>query len=152
MNNYIYKLVLINDNICISDKMSSIHGLWTDYTNRSYPQYCHLQDHCSTQCSHNLNNCNLTCSHNLNNCNLNISNYLSDDSYYDMTRYWCSYDMSMNNNFWCHEWCKHGCCTDMNITDYFNTALSLFKNLTDYSKTICYKEVAKKVFKIVDCE
>lgn len=33
--------------------------------------------------------------------------------------------MSMNNNFWCHKWYKHGYCTDMNITEYFNTVLNL---------------------------
>ena len=138
--NYIYKLALNNDNICISDKMYSIHGLWPDYSNNSYPQYCHLENNCSYQCSHNINN-----------CNLNISKFISSDTYNDMTKYWCSYDMSMNNNFWCHEWCKHGCCTNLNITEYFNIALTLFKNITEYSKYYCYTEIKKGIFKLIKC-
>lgn len=140
---YLFKLVLNNDNICISDKSYSIHGLWPDYANGSYPQYCNLENHCSHTAP---------CSNNLNSCNLNITPFISSDLYYNMTQYWCSYDQSRNINFWCHEWCKHGCCTDMNITEYFNTAMSLFLKLLDNTKITCYREAANKMFNRVNCD
>ena len=137
MTDYIFKLVLNNENICISDRMDSIHGLWPDYVNGSYPQYCNFESNCQ---QHSM------CSHNLNSCNLNVSEFLEPSIIYNMTRYWCSYDQSLDNNFWCHEWCKHGCCTDLNITEYFNSALQLFYAAVD--KITCYTESNKKFNKI----
>lgn len=42
---YIYKLALINTRQCISNNSWSIHGLWPDYENGSYPQYCDYDRH-----------------------------------------------------------------------------------------------------------
>lgn len=56
-----------------------------------------------------------------------------------MNQYWCSVDLSMNNQFWCHEWCKHGCCVPkLSINEYFSKGITLFKSLSDYKKYICY--------------
>lgn len=133
---YIYKLALNDGNICISNNSWSIHGLWPDYSNGSYPQYCHFDDHCRDPCSHQISN-----------CQLNITKYIhSDDLLYDMNQYWCSYDLSMNNRFWCHEWCKHGCCIQQfTIEEYFQKGIALFKSLDKYYDYMCYNDDFKPI-------
>ena len=128
---FIYKLALIDTNQCISNNSWSIHGLWPDYKNGSYPQFCNLDS-----------NCNQLCSRYIKNCSLNVSNYIhSNDLLYDMNQYWCSEDLSMNNQFWCHEWCKHGCCIkNWSIPEYFDKGISLFKSLSNYSNYNCYND------------
>lgn len=46
----------------------------------------------------------------------------------DMNAYWptCTGSNS-NNDFWSHEWSKHGTCTGMSQNDYFAKAISLYK-------------------------
>lgn len=134
---YIYKLALIDDNQCISNNSWSIHGLWPDYSNGSYPQFCHFDNHCNEA----------ICTKSVQECHLNISNYITtSDLLYDMNQYWCSVDLSMNNNFWCHEWCKHGCCIkNLTISQYFEKGINLFKSLSSYSKFVCYDDNFNKI-------
>jgi len=83
---------------CSSEYM--IHGLWPQINSTSYPEYC-------TDVSYSDP----------------IGPLLTD-----MNTYWHECD----DTLWEHEWEKHGSCVQEqnNITedDFFNTALSLFKN------------------------
>ena len=43
------------------------------------------------------------------------------------------------------------CCTYMNIIEYFNISLSLFKNVSKYSKYYCYNEIKKCILSLTKC-
>lgn len=89
----------------------SIHGLWPQISNKSYPEYCS-----------------------------NISYYTPPNSIYlPMLKYWNNCDNT--TAFWIHEWDKHGTCyqqqTNTNETTYFETGLSIYFNNINYISKIC---------------
>ena len=67
-----------------------IHGLWPQYSEDSYPTYCK------------------TVSFDLNKLNSILSK---------LEKYWYSED-EKNEDFWCHEWKKHGSCMFTNINEF----------------------------------
>ena len=78
----------------------SIHGLWPQYTNGSYPQYCK----------------NVSFDEN------KITSLLPQ-----LNKLWPS-NMGPNKDFWKHEWEKHGSCvfTPMTEFEYFKKTLDLY--------------------------
>jgi ribonuclease I len=85
----------------------TIHGLWPDYNNTSYPQFC-------------------------TNTPFNITRL--EPIITNMTQYWYSY-MTSNLIFWTHEWDKHGTCSCLcnkiicqpyDELTYFTTVLDLY--------------------------
>lgn len=77
----------------------TIHGLWSEYGNDSYPAYCnHTQ----------------------------LDLHQIEDLIPQMDKYWLSYE-SNNSDFWSHEYRKHATC-DPNTTthQYFQKALNAF--------------------------
>lgn len=86
--------------VCNNSDEWTIHGLWQEYNSSSWPQYCN-----SSTFSYNQ-----------------IAQYqptLSDR--------WTGCTNSLNNNiqFWSHEWYRHGSCTGLSQSRYFNTTLQL---------------------------
>ena len=96
--NKFYYLSLKRDNI---DIPWSIHGLWPQYSNNSYPSYCSNRKFDYSKLE-----------------------LLIDE----LDKYWYSTNGDKNETFWKHEWEKHGTCMFNNSDefDYFKTALSLF--------------------------
>ena len=82
-----------------------IHGLWPQYDINSYPVFCK---------------------------NVSFNPKLLDPIYSDLNKYWHS-DRGSNDNFWEHEWKKHGSCMfiNMNEFNYFNKTLELFKQVKE---------------------
>ena len=111
---------------CSSEYM--IHGLWPQINSTSYPEYC-------TDVSY------------------------SDPTgplLTDMNTYWHECD----DTLWEHEWEKHGSCVQEqnNITedDFFNTALSLFKNnsklLDNCQEEDCIMGCFDLDYNLIECE
>ena len=80
----------------------TIHGLWIDYYNRSYPQFC-------SNSPFDLSK---------------LNKYRND---LDINWKSC---YGNSETLWEHEWYKHGTCfyPQMNLNYYFNKTLELFKN------------------------
>lgn len=78
-----------------------IHGLWPQYSENQYPQYCKKVEFDITK----------------------LQSILTE-----LNENWCS-DKGSNSDFWQHEWEKHGSCmfNECDEFDYFNKALELFK-------------------------
>lgn len=78
----------------------SIHGLWPQYSDNSYPQFCKKTV-------------------------FNIEKL--QPIILDLNKFWYS-GTEPNEEFWKHEWEKHGTCmfNDSDEFDYFKTALSLY--------------------------
>ncbi len=91
-----YELALLKNN-----NSWHLHGLWPSFTPSKWPQYC------------NKNKCHV----------FNLKELESLLPYLD--KYWTSTE-EPNVDFWRHEWCKHGSCTNMTLFTYFNTTLSLY--------------------------
>ena len=107
----------------------NIHGLWPQIDSTNYPSYC--KDVIYSNPSGKL-----------------LSN---------MTIYWNS--CYNNNEFWKHEWEKHGSCfnlqTGMNQLQYYEIALQLYKNnyqlLKNCFKKNCILGCFDLNFKLIDC-
>jgi len=90
----------------------NIHGMWPQNNNGSYPSWC-------TNVSY-----------------INVTDQLESN----MSTYWNVQCPSPNNQeFWNHEWSKHGTCVQqqqilINETDYFWQALKLFQEILPESK------------------
>lgn len=86
-----------------NDISFTIHGLWPEWYNNTYPQYCN------------------------NNTDFNISSL--DPIMDDLNKYWVSYEGD-NPAFWKHEYMKHATCYP-NITEFefFNKTLNIYKQL-----------------------
>ena len=80
----------------------TIHGLWPEYANGSWPQYC-----CHTP------DCRFNASA--------ISNITSN-----LTKWWTNYHKHPKE-LWYHEWMKHGVCSGLGEEQYFETGLRLRK-------------------------
>jgi ribonuclease I len=86
------------------DAKWTIHGLWPHYSQTEYPTYCNNVDF-----------------------DINKLEPIIDD----LNTYWYS-GKEKNEDFWKHEWEKHGSCmfTPMNELTYFKTTLSLYVDAT----------------------
>ena len=84
------------------DNNWSIHGLWPQNTPTDYPTYCKRVSF-----------------------NINQLNPIMDK----LQKYWYSTE-EKNEDFWKHEWQKHGSCVFVNITEfnYFNITLKLYED------------------------
>ena len=106
MFNYILNLWKNNDrrfyylSLIFENNQWTIHGLWPQNSKSDYPTFCRSVDFSE-----------------------NLLNPIIDD----LDKYWHS-DRGSNENFWEHEWKKHGSCMfqEMNEFDYFNKTLELF--------------------------
>ncbi|CAM6081751.1 unnamed protein product [Calypogeia fissa] len=78
-----------------------IHGLWPNYNDGSYPQSCGSESYDPQD----------------------VTDLLAemDDDWGSLA---CP--SSDSENFWNHEWSKHGTCSGMNEHDYFQAALNLY--------------------------
>lgn len=97
MNFYIFALQwnhLINTH--------TIHGLWPQYSEHKWPQYCNVSDKFNIQ---------------------SIS-----DMILTLNKIWPSIDYTNNINFWKHEWYRHGTCNFNHLEqhDYFKTIVELY--------------------------
>ena len=94
--NRYYYLSLVNDD----NRGWSIHGLWPQYTQNSYPTYCRDVDFDYSKLTLILP---------------------------DLQKHWYSADGS-DEDFWSHEWKKHGSCMYNNCDEleYFRKALELY--------------------------
>ena len=92
-----YYLSLIKEN----DDSFSIHGLWPQYSETSYPVYCRPVEF-----------------------SIEALNPIMDK----LNKYWYS-DRESNSKFWKHEYEKHGSCmfSEVSEFDYFNLVLNLYK-------------------------
>lgn len=79
----------------------SIHGLWPQYSNNSYPSFCKKVEFDPSKL---------------------------DSIRKELEEKWHSYEKSKDNDFWKHEWEKHGSCMfiEMDELDYFKKTLELF--------------------------
>ena len=95
-----YYLSLIKEN----DNKWSIHGLWPQYSENSYPTFC-------KKLVFDINKLN--------------------DILPELEENWYSFKKTVKDDeeFWKHEWEKHGSCmfTDMDEFNYFKKTLDLFK-------------------------
>lgn len=95
----------------------SIHGLWLDYRNGSYPEYCSKM--------------------NFNSLDRELNNELN------LKWYSCEGE---NNNFWNHELQKHASCIrdyilpNMDSTEYFKETLNLYNGFDKVTTYICNKK------------
>ena len=103
----------------------SIHGLWPQYTNGSYPQYCRKVSFDKDK----------------------IENLVPK-----LDKFWASNEGS-NDDFWKHEWQKHGSCMFIQMTEeeYFSKTLNLYqdainKNIINnncFGENECYLKLNK---------
>lgn len=86
--------------VCNNSNEWTIHGLWPEYNSASWPQYCN-----NTPFNYNQ-----------------ISQYQPE-----LNDRWtgCTDNLNDNIKFWSHEWTRHGSCTNMTLSKYFNTTLNL---------------------------
>ena len=85
----------------------TIHGLWPEYTPKSWPQFCQpklYKEYNETQLVH---------------------------TYPNITKYWPP------ESLWEHEWKKHGTCTNMTVTEYFGKAISIFEKVRRKKYNLC---------------
>jgi ribonuclease I len=90
------------------DKNYTIHGVWPEYNNTEYPQFC--------------------------NKSIKFNYTILNPILPELNKYWysCPGKGSSNKSFWEHEYLKHGLCTPfIDEIDYFNWTLNLFKNATE---------------------
>ena len=94
-----YYLSLILENE--EENKWSIHGLWPQYSKNEYPKYCKKVE-------------------------FKIEKLESIIE--ELNKKWYS-NIEKNNDFWKHEYEKHGSCmfTDISEFDYFNLVLNLYK-------------------------
>jgi len=85
----------------------TLHGLWPENTDGSYPQSCTSEKF-----------------------NTNIPNQIGWDT---MTTYWpnvkATETSSAYDDFWEHEWSKHGTCSNLSQYDYFDKSIKTLQAL-----------------------
>lgn len=92
----------LNPSKCVSNKIQpffSIHGLWPQNNNGSYPSFCKPCEEFSLQKISQLKN--------------------------KLLQYWSDTQKSIDYTFLQHEWEKHGCCSNLSLINYFNQSLEL---------------------------
>lgn len=91
----------------------SIHGLWPQFNNDSYPQYCKKVKF-EMKCLKPIKK--------------------------DLEKYWRPIYTNDPMKLWVHEWKKHGSCifTDITQYEYFKITLDLYKKVID-KNLICDK-------------
>lgn len=62
---------------------------------------------------------------------------LSSSTLSDMNKYWPTCQSGANEDFWSHEWSKHGTCTGMTQDAYFSKGISLYKSYQSKCTTTC---------------
>ena len=89
----------------------SIHGLWPQYSQTSYPQFCK---------------------------NIPFDIEKIKPMLLDLNKFWYS-GIEPNNVFWKHEWEKHGTCMigDLSVLEYFTRALNVFHNAREHNWFDC---------------
>lgn len=99
----------INPQKCLESPVENfvIHGLWPQYDNNSYPQYCKP-------------------------CEKFNKTFLDNKFHLQLEKYWSDTGI-IDWDFLEHEWEKHGCCSEMEIDEYFDKILKFRKNW-DYKK------------------
>jgi len=87
-----------------NDQDWSIHGLWPEYNQSSWPQYCNSSR------------------------NKDFTPKSIDFIMDLMNKYWysCVPGNEQNWEFWKHEWNKHGTCQSYQPSVYFNNTLNIF--------------------------
>ena len=104
----------------------SIHGLWPEYGNSSWPQFCNKTKYADLTHS------------SIKPILLDLEKYWYSGCYdylfyavmdvlYDMEPLFIYSDQA-NWKFWTHEWQKHGTCTNYTVLEYFSTGIKLFKD------------------------
>eukprot|EP01035_Chromulina_nebulosa_P027821 gene27821-36639_t len=63
---------------------------------------------------------------------------LSSTTLSGMKKYWPTCQSGTNDDFWSHEWSKHGTCTGLTQDAYFSKALSLYSSYGSKCTTDCY--------------
>ena len=96
-DNRFYYLSLIKE----SDDCYSIHGLWPQFSKKSYPTYCR---------------------------EVNFSLEKLKPIMKELNQYWFSTE-EKNSDFWKHEYEKHGSCMFSSMTEiqYFSKTIDLYK-------------------------
>ena len=63
---------------------------------------------------------------------------LSSSTLSNMKKYWPTCQGNSNDDFWSHEWSKHGTCTGLSQDAYFSKGLSLYNSYGSKCKTDCH--------------
>lgn len=86
---------------CSKERPYTIHGLWVDYINGGYPEFCHKAEFSKEPLMEILP---------------------------DLKMNWPSCYGGSDEGLWKHEFLKHATCMEKNLTefDYFNKTLELF--------------------------
>ena len=84
----------------------TLHGLWPQYTDNGYPSFC-TQEPFKPSCA-------------------------EDVGMDTMEQYWPNVQANPGDSdyddFWMHEWTKHGTCSTLDQTTYYQTAIDLIKS------------------------
>jgi len=84
----------------------TLHGLWPQYTDNGYPSFC-TQEPFKRSCA-------------------------EDVGMDTMEQYWPNVQANPGDSdyddFWMHEWTKHGTCSTLDQTTYYQTAIDLIKS------------------------
>eukprot|EP01038_Epipyxis_sp_PR26KG_P013318 gene13318-17842_t len=62
---------------------------------------------------------------------------LSSTTLANMKKYWPTCQSGTNDDFWSHEWSKHGTCTGMTQDTYFSKAISLYLSYNSKCTSTC---------------
>lgn len=103
--------------LMFEDNRWVIHGLWPQLSKTDYPQFCKK---------------------------VTFDPKLLKPIEEELDKHWYS-DRGSNDNFWEHEWKKHGSCFfgDINEFDYFNTTLELFEKVKNLDIIENYRDGEK---------
>ncbi|RDW95093.1 hypothetical protein BP5796_00856 [Coleophoma crateriformis] len=128
----------------------TLHGLWPDYCDGSYTQYCDLTRQYDPAPSPNTTNYPKTGTVVPSYNGSTVDTFLAPFGKYDllayMNKYWVSQGSS-NPFFWAHEFSKHATCFSSfdlpcygpeyrkheDVVDFFTTALSYYQGLPTYN-------------------
>jgi len=99
----------------------TIHGLWPDFFNGSWPQFCRREP-----------------------LKLDVINKIGLETMRTVWPNVAENESSSNySSFWEHEWDKHGTCTGMTQEEYFTTTVDVFLNIK--TPAIIIKNIGKKI-------
>lgn len=130
MNTYNYYELAVQK-WCGANHSYQIHGLWPQYTNTTYPEYCN---------------------------NVSFDSNIPKNLLSKMNNDWNNCNDSLD--LWKHEWTKHGTCfneqTSLNQTVFFETTINLFEFVKNDSnicqnKTECIIGCFDLNYNQIDC-